>query len=67
MEQGVPKLRHIKFRRPGITQQKEYNKYEHLVTCNILGSYGCVVEYWNLMSYYGVRIRNYLPIDKAWY
>jgi len=25
MEQGVPKRRHMKFRRRGITQKKEYN------------------------------------------
>ena len=26
MEQGVPKRLHIKFRRRGITQKREYNK-----------------------------------------
>jgi hypothetical protein len=53
-------LRHIKFRRPGPTQQKEYNKYRHFITCNMLGSHGCVIEYSNLMSYYAVRNRSYL-------
>jgi hypothetical protein len=65
--QGVPKLRHIKYRRLGITQQKEYNKYRHFITCNILGSHGCVVECSNLMSYCAVKIGKYLPIDRARY
>ena len=30
MEQNVPKRRHIKFRRRGITQKKAYNKYKGL-------------------------------------
>jgi len=36
MEQSVPKRRHIKFRRRGITQKKAYNKYRdlHLVPKN---------------------------------
>ena len=30
MEQSVPKRRHIKFRRRGITQKKAYNTYHYL-------------------------------------
>jgi hypothetical protein len=29
MEQSVPKRRHIKFRRRGITQKKGYNNLQH--------------------------------------
>jgi hypothetical protein len=32
LEQGVPKRRHRKFRRQDITQKKEYNKEEFVVT-----------------------------------
>jgi hypothetical protein len=31
MEQSVPKRRHIKFRRRGITQKKTYNKTRYLL------------------------------------
>jgi hypothetical protein len=30
MEQSVPKRRHVKFRRRGITRKKEHNKYHFL-------------------------------------
>jgi len=42
MEQNVPKRRHIKFRRRGITQNDEHNK-EHIVT--IFFSYLCGLDW----------------------
>ena len=38
MEQSVPKRRHIKFRRRGITQKKAYNKYFKLLIIILLTS-----------------------------
>jgi len=38
MEQSVPKRRHIKFRRRGITQKKTYNKIARVLTV-------CVIPY----------------------
>jgi hypothetical protein len=35
MEQGVPKRRHVKFIRRGITQKKEYNKVENALCVHI--------------------------------
>ena len=34
MEQWVPKRRHVKFRRRGIAQKKEYNIYDIFIYCS---------------------------------
>ena len=36
MEQSVPKRPHIKFRRQGITQKKEYNKKQGVLQVCVL-------------------------------